>query len=203
MQKKEITKAKSRYFINAGLVIVLGLVLLPREVRAASHALLIGIGDYSRSGIESLSGPPNDVTIMRDVLMRRFAVPESNIMVLRDSQATHSKISAAFGELAERIKAGDFVYIQYSGHGSYTPDPSQRSGPEETWGTVGSRSRKADKLEDQGLDDYDVLDKEIRQWLVRLYVKTNDVVFVSDSCHSATVSRGLFKGVRAAPPDPR
>ena len=98
MQKKEITKAKSRYFINAGLVIVLGLVLLPREVRAASHALLIGIGDYSRSGIESLSGPPNDVTIMRDVLMRRFAVPESNIMVLRDSQATHSKISAAFGE---------------------------------------------------------------------------------------------------------
>ncbi len=160
--------------------------------------MLIGIGDYSGTGLESLKGPANDVALMRTVLMSRFAVPEANIITLQNAQATHSKVQAAFGKLASRVKQGDSVYVYYSGHGSYVPDRSARSGQYETWVTFGARSRKS-----AGLDDYDVLSKEISQWLAPLYAKSRAVVFVSDSCHSATVSRGLSTGVRAGPPDPR
>jgi len=40
-------------------------------------------------------------------------------------------------------------------------------------------------------DNYDVLDDEINAWLGAIYAKTDQVVFVSDSCHSATVSKGF------------
>ncbi|MEO8134020.1 MAG: caspase family protein [Betaproteobacteria bacterium] len=163
----------------------------------ASHALLIGVGNYSGTGLDSLKGPVNDVALMRSLLKGRFAVPEANIVALLDAQATHTAIQSAFAGLAQRVKAGDSVYIYYSGHGSYTPDSTARSGQNETWVTFGARSKKS-----AGLDDRDVLSKEINQWLAPLYAKSKDLVFVSDSCHSATVSRGAT-GVRAAPPDPR
>jgi hypothetical protein len=53
-----------------------------------------------------------------------------------------------------------------------------------------------------GIDDYDVLDDEINAWLAKLYAKTDHVVFVSDSCHSATISRG-GRQVRAVEMDTR
>ncbi|OQY58023.1 MAG: hypothetical protein B6245_14020 [Desulfobacteraceae bacterium 4572_88] len=40
------------------------------------------------------------------------------------------------------------------------------------------------------LNGYDVLDDEINEWLTELNGKTDQVVFVSDSCHSGTVTRG-------------
>ncbi|MDM8539821.1 caspase family protein [Desulfococcaceae bacterium HSG9] len=39
------------------------------------------------------------------------------------------------------------------------------------------------------LDDYDILDDEINTWLAALERKTDQVIFVSDSCHSGTVTR--------------
>lgn len=162
------------------------------------HALLIGIGDYSASGLDSLKGPRNDVELVHRLLRTRFGLREDNIIVLVDQQATHTRVQTAFRDMTQRVQPGDFVYIHYSGHGSYTEDKTERSGEDQTWVTFGARSKTS-----TGLDDHDVLDKEIGQWLMPLYEKTTDLVFVSDSCHSATVSRGLAAGVRAAPPDPR
>jgi hypothetical protein len=48
-----------------------------------------------------------------------------------------------------------------------------------------------------------VLDDEIDGWLVAILEKTDHVIFVSDSCHSASVTRGQAPKVRAAPPDAR
>ncbi|HJV59292.1 MAG TPA: caspase family protein [Albitalea sp.] len=157
------------------------------------HALLIGIADYEAAGLAALKGPENDVKLMREVLTTRFHVPPANVRLLLNP--THGAIEREFVALRQRVKPHDFVYIHYSGHGSTAPDPAEPRGEDQTWVAFGARAHKL-----AGLDDWDVLDKEIAQWLQPLYELTDDVVFVSDSCHSGTVSRGLRTGVRSGEP---
>ncbi|PLY07102.1 MAG: hypothetical protein C0622_00225 [Desulfuromonas sp.] len=179
--------------------IVLAEVPQTRAKSPTKHALLIGISDYSVSGLASLQGTHNDVELMREVLTdERFGFTDDNVQVLLDEQARHSKIKDAFAALVRRIDPGDFVYIHYSGHGSYTPDLNgdEPGDYDQTWVSYGSR-----KPEGQGLDDYDILDDELHEWLIPLFEKAGQVVLVSDSCHSASVTRGETPAVRAAPKD--
>jgi hypothetical protein len=163
------------------------------------YALLIGISDYTSSNLLSLSGPPNDIALMRDVLIKRFKVDPGNITQLLENQATHTAIEHAFEELAKRVNPGDRIYIHYSGHGSTAPDPlEERTHEDQTWVGFAARSATA-----RGNDSFDVLDKEIANWLQPLYAKTDDVVFVSDSCHSATAARGEPHGSRGVDRDAR
>jgi len=48
-----------------------------------------------------------------------------------------------------------------------------------------------------------ILDDEIIAWLAPIYAKTDQLVFVSDSCHAGTASRGESAIVKAGPPDTR
>jgi Caspase domain/Domain of unknown function (DUF4384) len=178
----------------AGVVGVVD-VATPGAAIAGGHALLIGIGDYAESGLMSLNGPDNDIALIRSVLKARVGLSDGDIVTLLDAQATHTAVQKAFADLAARVKPDDFVYIHYSGHGSYTDDKTQPGKVDQTWVTYGSRARKL-----RGLDDHDVLDKEINLWLQPIYKVTPNVVFVSDSCYSATVSRAArAQGARAAP----
>jgi hypothetical protein len=187
---------------------------------ADKYALLIGIGDYSRSaGFSDLAGPLNDIKLMKETLESdRFGFKQ--VTVLLNAEATHSRIETAFKTLARRVnedKAG-IVYIYYSGHGSQTPDlngdekqiedlhghilPSY----DETWVTFGSRLKKS-ATSPQGflaIDYFDILDDEISQWLVEIAAGCQQVVFVSDSCHSGSIARSwLAAGVRKGPADTR
>jgi hypothetical protein len=153
---------------------------------AGKHALLIGIENY-RYPIAPLRGAINDIKLIQGVLRERFGFRDQEFIILLDNRATHTGIEKAFKTLTKRVKPGDFVYIHYSGHGSQTLDLNgdERSGKDQTWVSFGTRhNRVAYK------DDYDVLDDEINAWLAAIYAKTDQVIFVSDSCHSATVARG-------------
>jgi hypothetical protein len=154
------------------------------------HALLIGVSDYGGTGLASLMGPENDVMLMREVLSTRFAVPPANIRLLVNP--THTAIEQEFVALHKRVRRRDIVYIHYSGHGSTAPDPGDARGEDQTWVAFGARSHKR-----KGVDDWDVLDKELAAWIKPLYELSDDIVFVSDSCHSGTVSRGVSMGVRS------
>ena len=165
----------------------------------SAYALLIGITDYEPSGERNLEGPANDVALMKDVLLRRFAIPARNVISLTNQQATHIGIQKAFADLAARASACDFVYIHYSGHGAQfdNKDRAQKCDNEEldqTWVSYGARSNTY--AGDQALNNADVLDDEINDWLARL--NTDNYVFVSDSCHSGTAFRGEVDGVRSA-----
>jgi hypothetical protein len=170
---------------------------------ASTHVLLIGIDDYEQvPGFKSLDGPGNDIDLIANTLSERFGIPRSRMTFARNAEATHSKLQDAFAKLAEQVLPGDFVYVHFSGHGSTAVDPADPSGFDQTWVPHGARSGKA-----KGPDDHDIRDKAISAWLRPIYAKTNRLVFVSDSCHSATVTRGTSKtrtrGVRSAPPDQR
>jgi hypothetical protein len=171
---------------------------------AEDHALLIGINDYVETEFASLEGAHNDVELMQVVLERRFGIPAHRIRMLLDEKATHQGLQQAFADLAQRIGPGDSVYIHYSGHGSYTPDLNgdERSGKDQTWVSHGSRHPDAGDG-DRNINSYDVLDDEIEAWLAPLAGKAGTLVFVSDSCHSASVTRGDAPLVRSAPADER
>ena len=177
---------------------LLGSLAFPGRSQAAVQALLISVNEYKESGVTQLLGPPNDVVLIRSILTERFSVPTANVKVL--SNPTHSQIERAFSDLVARVQPNDQVYIHYSGHGSWAVAPppkpgeaAERRGQDQTWVAFGARSKKR-----AGKDSFDVLDKEIALWLDPLYKITPDVVFVSDSCHSATVTRGEQRGARSA-----
>jgi len=178
----------NHFKIKRLLIVTLLLSFIPTTaISAGKHALLIGIQDYSGTPFHSLKGPVNDIHLTQGMLRQRFGFSNDNLITLLDAQATHTRIEQAFQALIQRVKPHDFVYIHYSGHGSQTTDLNgdESRGQDQTWVSYGARSNnQAHK------DNYDVLDDEINAWMAALYAKTDQIVFVSDSCHSATVSRG-------------
>jgi hypothetical protein len=185
------------------ITLLIALMLIPMFALAATgkHALLIGI-QYDKNTLLFLEGPANDVELTKRMLRGRFGFEDEDFMILKNEQATHTGIENAYHELIKKVKPGDFVYLYYSGHGSQTADlngdETDNDGMDETW--VSYRSRFST---DEYKDNYDVLDDEIGAWLAQLYAKTDKVVFVSDSCHSATVSRASQAVVRAVKEDER
>lgn len=197
-----------------------GLLVTHVSFAGENYALLIGIGDYSLTpGFPDLEGAQNDIDIMENTLKsKRFGF--DRIAILLNEQATHSRVEAAFRELCATIKKkpATAVYVYFSGHGSQTLDlngdepqikdlqgnalPSY----DQTWVTYGARLKK-DTVPIDGfkeIDRYDILDDEIAQWLTELSRYSEQVVFVSDSCHSGSVSRkGVTAGIRRGPIDSR
>ncbi len=79
------------------------------------RALLIGINDYPTS---PLRGCVNDVLLMYKMLWEKFDFDPDNIRVLTDREATKDNIIDELEYIVEASKAGDTIYIHYSGHGS-------------------------------------------------------------------------------------
>lgn len=189
------------------------LLLIPRPALAAKHALLIGISEYSASGLSDLSGTLNDVHLVADMLHTRFGFQANEIHTLLNANATHTRIRDAFGQLAQEVQPDDQVYIHYAGHGSTTPDLNGEEQPfyvggkacDSTWVPFGSRSSAslAAASDPDNLDYFDILDDELNAWLAPIYDKTDNVIFVSDSCHSGSVTRGDAPKVRGAVLDER
>ena len=95
----------------------------------AKRALLIGVNEYRIAGA-NLRGCVNDVLNIERTLLKYFEFPATAIKKLVDSQATKKKIEAGITALFKGAKAGDILFLHYSGHGSNTPD---LNGDEEGW----------------------------------------------------------------------
>jgi uncharacterized caspase-like protein len=165
--------------------------------KPTKRALLIGINNYKYPNIvPSLAGSLNDVEDMREVLIGKFEFPPENILVLTDSQATHSQIMSAIQtDLIAKTQPGDIVVFHYSGHGSQMKDVTGKmiSGLDETIVPYDSR--------DPGGKVFDISGAELHPVLAQLAKKTRNVTFILDSCHSGTLVRGAR--VRSIPADAR
>jgi uncharacterized caspase-like protein len=161
------------------------------------YALLVGIDNYKYSDrISSLTGSLNDVEDIRAVLVGKFQFQPENILVLKDTQATHAAIiNAIQAHLIAKAHAGDIVIFHYSGHGSQMKDVTGKmiSGLDETIVPYDSR--------DPGNKVFDISGAELHPLLVQLASKTKNLTFILDSCHSGTLVRGAR--VRGIPADTR
>ena len=96
--------------------------------------------------------------------------------VLMNESATRDAVTKAIADTAEKLEAGDMLFISYSGHGSSIPDESadEDDGKDESW----------------CLFDGFLLDDE----LYALWTKFKEdvrIIIVSDSCHSGTITKVL------------
>lgn len=156
-------------------------------------ALLVGVGEYAPGVIRvpSLAGPRNDVQRVRRVLEGRFGFAPENIRTLLDEEATHQNIVESFHDfLIQRAQADTQVVFYFAGHGSRVPDLSGRepSGADSTLVAFDSRREGA-------VGEHDLTDDEIASLVHALNQRTRDVLVVTDSCHSGSVSRAASSRV--------
>lgn len=173
----------------------------PADRPVVKRAVLIGIDDYlANPQISDLNGAGNDVDLVESVLVGKFDFEPDNIVVLKDSDATHQKIVDTIRSHLGQSQPGDVALVHYSGHGSQMRD---RDGdePDRMDETIVPHDSR------QG-DVFDISDDQINDLMSEISAKTPNVVFILDSCHSGTAARaaiaqGLNRTARYAPADER
>ena len=177
---------KSTMLSGLGRLLALGSVLTGESASAGIRALLVGIGDYHEGcGFSKLDGPPNDLVLMREWLLKDMAVPESSVMILKEEQATSQGIQTAIREhLQQKAAADDVVFLYYSGHGTQVED----LGPE------------PDEIDgrDEALVTWDFSETDTSTWLTDDVIhhqlgaiQAAHILVMFDSCHAGTGTRGI------------
>ena len=150
----------------------------------AKRALLIGVNEYRIAGA-NLRGCVNDVANIQKVLTKYYKFPSAAIKKLVDAQATKKKIEAGIKALLKGSKAGDVLYLHYSGHGANTLDldGDEADGRDEI-------------LCPTDLDWNDPLtDDWLRSTIDALLPDQVNLTIVMDCCHSGSNTRAFL------PPD--
>ena len=95
-------------------------------------------------------------------------------LILLTKNATRKKILVAINKLAKKAKAGDVVWISYSGHGSFIPDMNgdEDNNLDETWCCYDGML-----IDDELLHCWSQFRAGVR------------IVLVSDSCHSGDIAK--------------
>jgi hypothetical protein len=91
--------------------------------RMSRHALIIAVGEYLDPTIPTLRGVGYDIESATR-MATAMQVPEENIRVLRDAEATAVNIEREIAALEKRTQPGDRVFFYFSGHGSRWYDAS-------------------------------------------------------------------------------
>lgn len=172
--------------MNIKLVITAIIILLvvTSPSYSAKKALLIGIGDYPH--VSKLVGPQQDVTNMVGMLKRSLGFEATEIKTLIDSQASRQAILSTLEEwVVKDTQPNDVVVFYYSGHGFQTSD------------------KNGDELDykDEAIAPYDaqIEGKEVVNMITddemeHIFARLDDraVTIIIDSCHSGTLTRGIF-----------
>lgn len=137
------------------------------------HALCIGINDYPGTGSD-LQGCLNDAHDWSETLGHRGFLVE----MLTDSQATRDNMRKRMEAVIDEANYGDSVVITYSGHGTWVPDENGDEPDGRDEALCPHDITEAGPLTDDTL--FEIFTRRARG--VRL-------LFVSDSCHSGSVSR--------------
>ena len=166
-----------------------------------NHALLVAVTAYPQLPPKaSLVGPNNDAALVREFLLNNAPVafaPE-NVAMLADGidsggSPTRNAIRGQLDALAGKVKAGDFVYLQFSGHGTQQPaiDPSLEPDGKDECFLPCDTGMWEDR--DKGIPNA-LIDKEIRDHLQAIRDKGAFIWAVFDCCHSGTMTRAFTDG---------
>src|SRR5688572_22020060 len=115
-----------------------------------------------------------DAKDMQKIAKQRGFLPR----LLLTANATATAVQAAIRDAASRLKAGDFFWLTYSGHGGQVPDINHDEGEgdrqDETW----------------VLYDRELIDDELYA-LWSGFAPGVRILVLSDSCHSGTVTKAM------------
>jgi hypothetical protein len=177
------------------------------------HALLVGVTYYENlpKG-RHLTGPGNDVVLMRRLLIDKLRFRSDRVVVLSEEQGkergkdflpTKANIAREFQRLAVAAKRGDHVVIHLSGHGSQQPEDMHSPDPEPDGLDEIFLPRDVGAWNDlKGTVTNAIIDDEVAAWLKAIRDKRASVWINFDSCHSGTMIRGGDDTERARDLDP-
>ena len=142
-------------------------------------ALIIGISRYNGPA-DDLKGVPADVLTAKE-MARAMGIPDKNITVLRDQEATKKKVLEVMRSFSDKAVDGGRVFIYFSGHGTRYYNPSINNCVE-------------------GLLTYDyevISNTELAQATKNLNKSVDKSILLVDACHAggvvkATKTRSAF-----------
>jgi hypothetical protein len=143
----------------------------------SKRALCVGINDYPIRGMD-LKGCVNDAKSWAGALTQHFDFASGDVTVLLDGDATKRRIITRLKALLRGARRGDVLVFTNSSHGTYIAD------------TDGDEDRFDEALCPWDCDDRLIVDDELRVLFDALPAGVR-FTFVSDSCHSGTVTRAL------------
>jgi len=151
---------------------------------AANYALVVGINDYAM--VKDLRGAVNDARWIAKSLSD-FGVTE--MAVFLDREATRANVEGTFFSYLDRAQPGDTIIFTYAGHGRYIED---LNGDEPTGSDPDDHYDETLVLAGFSPENpgEEIVDDELAQWFKEALSRNINLVFVSDSCHSGTVTRG-------------
>lgn len=164
-------------------------------VFADNIALLVGVGNYKDTS-KRLDGPVEDVAALKKILIEKWEFKASNIQTLVDSQATQKNILSALEGLQQRSKAGDNVFVYFSGHGTSARDEGHdaarllphTSGAFIPVDFVNSSDKK---FTEQELKSSLIVGKWHLQPIFKKLEQDRSIFVVMDSCYSGNGVRAL------------
>ena len=148
----------------------------PAKTTAKALSLHIGLNSVSPAAYDGWSGPlaacEFDASDMSAIAKTQGMKPT----VLLTKKATRSATLSGMRAAAKVLKAGDFFFMSYSGHGGQVPDTNgdEPDGQDETW----------------CLFDGQLIDDELYFELSK-FAKGVRILVLSDSCHSGSVTREI------------
>lgn len=170
-------------------------------VARENYALIVAASDYPNLPQQFwLKGPKDDAALVRDYLLHDAPVKfePQNVVTLASGDgfalATHQNILDQLGAIAAKAKPGDFVFLQFSGHGSQQPaldDPSEQDGKDEIF--LSADTEMASPANPNSFPNA-LTDNEVGTALTAIRKTGAFVWVIFDSCHSGTMTRGAPDG---------
>jgi hypothetical protein len=162
--------------------LLLLLLAASQTVRADFYGLSIGIDQYKN--VSSLDGAVNDAKIIADSLSK---IGAKKVKLLLNEQASRDEIKKAWDELTKEAKNGDTIFFSYAGHGAQQNERipnTEADGKDEFY--------VLPNFDVSGASTYErIMDDDLQDWFSK--VPNLNVILVSDSCHSGTMTRGYKK----------
>lgn len=159
------------------------------------RALVIGISEYrDLQWMKPRISAERDIVYVREIL-QKTGFAESDIIVLKNRQATKSAIVKAMKVLAANSNSGDIIYIHFSGHGQLMSDIDGDEDPnvfgekwDESWVPYDASFRP--DTYDRG--EHHLCDDEVGLLLSSIRKKIGEkgeLLVVIDACHSGDATR--------------
>ncbi len=188
---------RMRLLLALAPVCFIGTMIAAPAVAGENYALIVTASDYPNLDQKYwLKGPKNDGALVRDYLVNAAPVKfaPQNVTLLGSGDglelATHQAILDQLAKVAAEAKAGDFVYLQFSGHGSQQPaviDKDEADGRDEIF--LAADTMMAPKDNPTFMPNV-LTDGEMADALKAIRKTGAFVWLVFDSCHSGTMTRG-------------
>ena len=177
----------------------------PAKQTGRKLALLVGVTKYDFLNVKQLTGPANDVLLMRKTLIDCFGFADKDIVILADrpeavARPTRANIKSHFDRLAKEAMPDDQIVILFGGHGDQQPDQEPFDEPDGLDQIFLPCDAIKESPDAKAIKNA-IIDDEVEVWTKAITARGASLWMIFDCCHSATMLRGPSDEVSRSVPE--